>query len=378
MTKLPWHELKKHLIFLFLFSIVLSAYTAHFSHYNNYLIFKASFFHLLDGTSLYIHYPEEHNDLFKYSPSFSLFMLPFAYFPDVIGATLWNLLGVGLFVFALLKLPVTISTRKGIFWVSLPEFIGSIQNYQSNIHMIALLMLFWIFLEKGNPWLAALSLLATVFIKIFGVLGFGLLFFSKYSTKNLAFFKRFIFATVILTLTLTLLPAIFTGFDGLLYQYQEWLRLLRADASTSYGFSYMGLIQGFTGLDYNRLWVQLPGGILMVTALLWSRNAGPEGRLYGFISLCYFFVVFNHKSESPTFIIPMIAFGLHQAFITPKKLRWSVIWGTLFFVSIVYSDLFSRNFKNTVADLYAVKAWPFMILWPWTLWSMYKAKKLTD
>src|SRR5580658_9739822 len=43
----------------------------HQTYYNNYVIFKYSFFHLIDGKNLYGIYPDDHWDLFKYSPTFA-------------------------------------------------------------------------------------------------------------------------------------------------------------------------------------------------------------------------------------------------------------------------------------------------------------------
>ena len=53
-----------------------------FTSYNNYLIFKHSFFHLIHHKDLYILYPQEHWDLYKYSPAFSLLFGIFAILPD--------------------------------------------------------------------------------------------------------------------------------------------------------------------------------------------------------------------------------------------------------------------------------------------------------
>ena len=95
--------MKKQLIFLFFLSTALSLFTAYNQHMNNFLIFRASFFHLWDGVSLYQLYPSEHHDLFKYSPTFAMLMGLFAWLPKELGGTLWNLLGVILFSMALIS-----------------------------------------------------------------------------------------------------------------------------------------------------------------------------------------------------------------------------------------------------------------------------------
>ena len=39
-----------------------------YTHYNNYVIFSQSFFHLTENKDLYQLYPDEHWDYYKYSP----------------------------------------------------------------------------------------------------------------------------------------------------------------------------------------------------------------------------------------------------------------------------------------------------------------------
>ncbi len=359
-------RLKKTFLFLLVLSVTLSVFTAFKSHMNNWLIFRASFDHLLDGTSLYVLYPEEHNDLYKYSPTFALFMAPLAFLPPWMGALVWNLIGAFLFLWALIKLPITDKQRQGIFWISLPEFIGSTQGFQSNIHMVSMLMLFWVYLEEEKPVVSALHLLGSFLIKIFGILAGTLFLFSHYSWKRPRFLLKNVVAIVGLGVLLTFLPAIFVGWDSLQFQFQEWLRLLQMDAAQSHGFSVMGVVHGFTGLEFPNLPFQLVGGISLVGVILRFHNSNQIGRMLGLIALCYFMVLFNHKSESPTFIIAMMAFGLHITVIDNKKMRWALIVFTLGCVSLLYSDLF-KQYKQSVFDVYSVKVWPFMILYPLAL-----------
>src|SRR3954471_5516394 len=63
--------------------------------HNNFLIFRAASKHLLAGTDLYAAYPAEHQDFYKYSPTFALLFLPFAYLPFSIAMLAWNALNAG-------------------------------------------------------------------------------------------------------------------------------------------------------------------------------------------------------------------------------------------------------------------------------------------
>ena len=60
--------------------------------YNNYLIFKYSFSHLVTGLNLYELYPVDHGDYFKYSPTFAFFMGILFYLPNWLGLLFWNFL----------------------------------------------------------------------------------------------------------------------------------------------------------------------------------------------------------------------------------------------------------------------------------------------
>ena len=76
-----------------------------YSNYNNYVIFERSFYHLKNNQDLYILYPEEHWDLFKYTPTFSVFFGLFTTFPDWLGLNLWNLLNALVLLAAIYYLP---------------------------------------------------------------------------------------------------------------------------------------------------------------------------------------------------------------------------------------------------------------------------------
>jgi len=76
-----------------------------YTHYNNYIIFKQSFFHLIENKDLYQLHPTEHWDYYKYSPTFSLLMAPLACLPNALGLFIWNLLNVLILFWALWKLP---------------------------------------------------------------------------------------------------------------------------------------------------------------------------------------------------------------------------------------------------------------------------------
>src|SRR5258708_7074435 len=74
--------------------------------YNNFKIFKAMFWHVVEQKNIYAAYPLEHYDFFHYGPAFSLIIGPFAVLPDIVGAPLWGLFNVLILYYALNRLSV--------------------------------------------------------------------------------------------------------------------------------------------------------------------------------------------------------------------------------------------------------------------------------
>lgn len=76
-----------------------------YKEYNNYVIFKQSYFHLVEGKDLYIDYRDEHWDLFKYTPTFAAAFGLLAVLDDGVGLFLWNLLNALILLFGVFALP---------------------------------------------------------------------------------------------------------------------------------------------------------------------------------------------------------------------------------------------------------------------------------
>ena len=180
---------KKTLIFLFvLFSVAASIQSLlsgsktfqeggiEYKSYNNYTIFERSFYHLKENKDLYILYPEEHWDLYKYTPTFSVFFGLFAVFPDWLGLNLWNLLNALFLLAAVYYLPRLSILEKGvILLIVLIELMTSMQNEQSNGLIAGLIVLSFGLLENKKYLAATFFLVFSVFIKLFGIVGFALL-----------------------------------------------------------------------------------------------------------------------------------------------------------------------------------------------------------
>src|SRR5213592_1279867 len=76
----------------------------HYTAYNNFVIFRQSFEHLITGQNMYAAFPEEHGDFYKYSPTFALLMAPFYFLPVWLGLIIWNLTGALLLFYGIRSL----------------------------------------------------------------------------------------------------------------------------------------------------------------------------------------------------------------------------------------------------------------------------------
>ena len=121
-----------------------------YTEYNNYIIFKNSFYHLLEGKDLYILYPNEQWDLYKYSPAFALFMGLIAWLPNIIGLIIWNVLNALVLLWAIKMLPFRQRTISLLLWFVFLEMLTSIQSSQSNAMIAGLIIAAYGWLQRGR------------------------------------------------------------------------------------------------------------------------------------------------------------------------------------------------------------------------------------
>ena len=120
-----------------------------YTHYNNFLIFRQSFFHLIQHKDLYLCYPNEYYDLYKYTPTFALLIFPFAYLPNIAGLLLWNIFNAVILFYAFRKFPFTSENKKIVaIGFILLEAITSLMISESNCLMAGLFILAYLFFEK--------------------------------------------------------------------------------------------------------------------------------------------------------------------------------------------------------------------------------------
>lgn len=332
--------------------------TGVYTNYNNYIIFKQAFFHLLEGKDLYIMYPSECWDLFKYSPAFALFMGVFAWMPDLAGLTLWNLLNAMVLWYAFASFPAATSRQKVfmLLFVFL-ELLTSVQNAQSNGLIAGLIILAFNRLEKGQAAMPALFITLTVFIKLFGLVAFALFLLYRPKVRLAAW-------TALWTMLLAFIPVVFSGVGGLIFQYKSWWRMLGEDHSASVGLSVMGWLETWFGYAGSKTLVTLAGVVLFCLPLVKVKQyADFMYRALLLASVLLWVIIFNHKAESPTFVIAMA--GVAVWYFMQPTTGWKIALVVLAFVltSLSPTDLFPRPVRDQLVTPYVLKAVPCIFIW---------------
>jgi hypothetical protein len=328
-----------------------------YTDYNNYVIFRQAAVHLVTHQPLYVHYPTEHWDLFKYTPTFALAFLPFSWLPDLVGLPLWNLLNALVLAFAVMALPQLDRRQQGlVLLIGLMELITSLQNSQSNGLIAGLVVGAFAALERRRPGLAATLIVCAGFIKPFG-LAAGLLLLAYPG------FWRGVGWGAVSAVLLAAAPLVVVAPGELVQIYRDWLGLLGADHSLQYGYSVMGWLATWFQWLPSKTAVLGAGLLLLVLPYLRrSAFADPEFRLQLLAFLLIWLVIFNHMAESPTFVIAMT--GVALWFVPATKDRFTVALFILAFLltSLSATDLFPRGVREAWVKPYVLKAVPCIVI----------------
>lgn len=340
-----------------------------YTYYNNYIIFKQSFFHLIQNKDLYILYPQEYWDLYKYSPTFALMMAPIAYLPDGLGLFVWNFINAFVLFYALWQLPGQDSKKfLLILAFMIVELFTSLQNSQSNGLMAGLMILAFNHLDKKQIIWASLCIVLTVVIKIFGLVAFAIFIFYPNKLKSAIY-------TIAWTSLLLLVPILIIAPTQLVFLYKSWLNMLQNDHSISYGYSVAGWLYSWFGIETKGLSLLL-GAILLLVPLIFIKNYKDQKfRLLYLASLLIWVVIFNHKAESPTFIIAIAGVAIWGFYTNKGWLNIALLCFAALFTILSPTDIFPRSLRQSFVEPYVMKAVPCILIWFKITWELLTFRK---
>lgn len=329
-----------------------------YNKYNNYTIFERSFEHLKNEQDLYQLYPEEQWDLYKYTPTFSVFFGFFWLMPDWLGLNFWNLLNTLIVLGAIYFLPKLTNYQKGIIaLIVLIELLTSLQNAQSNGLMAGLILLAFGFLERERYFPATFSVLSSVFVKLFGIVGFAFFLFYPKKIKLAGF-------TVLGLVLLLLPPLIFIDLEQYQSLLTSYLGLLSDDHQSSHGYSVMGVLQTWFNVHEGKNLVVALGALLFLVPF--SRISMYKNYIFKYLTVCsvlLWIVIFNHKAESPTFIIAMTGVALWFVISEKNALNITLFVLAFVFTTLSSTDIFPKSIRTEYFYPYAIKAVPCILIW---------------
>lgn len=346
-------------------------------NYNNYKIFKNVYFHTIEKLPLYKEYPLEYFDHNHYGPIFSLLIAPFAVLPDYLGIPLWGLFNAGILAWAITQLPLKSSQINAVLWICLHELLTTLLGLQFNPMMTAIIILSFVYIEKGKDFWSAFFIVLGVFVKLYGIVGLAFFFFSKNKIK-------FILSLLFWSIVLFSLPMLISSPEYIIQTYQEWFaRLIEKNnentgLSSYQDISLMGMVRRFFQDSTIPNLPFLIGGVFLF-GLQYLRIKEYKEETYRVMllaSVLIFTVIFSSGSESPTYIIAFVGVAIWFV-IQPKPISNFYIGLFIFaliLTSLSPSDLIPKYLKDNYIRPYALKALPCVLIWFAIIYEMLKNK----
>jgi hypothetical protein len=160
------------------------------------------------------------------------------------------------------------------------------------------------------------------------------------------------------------LPLVVVDAHQLSFLYRSWLNLLLNDRSASVGLSVMGILETWFQWNGSKNIVTLAGIVLLLLPLIHIRRYKDYSfRLLYLASVLIWMVIFNHKAESPTFIIAMSGIGIWYFSQTPNTLNIVLLILAFFLISMSVSDLVPSYIRSQIVRPYGVKAVMAVVIW---------------
>lgn len=335
--------------------------------YNNFLIFRQSYFHLIHETNLYVEYISQYWDHYYYSPSFAVLVAPFSFLPTQLGVFAWGILDAGVLYFAIRQLPISAQKQNFILILSANEMMNAASNLQSNGIMAATIILSFVYILRQKEFNSTAMMILGFFIKLYSITGLAFFFFSKRK-------KTLIISLLLWLVAFFLIPLLATSPSFLIQSYKDWAEALALKSNfdmtkdmyhNMVDVTIQGMVKRVFNLPNLNKWLFIIPGLLIFGAqyLQYKYFTNHIYRLYILCSVLLFIIVFNTGTESPTYIIGVPAICIW--YVLQEKTKWNNILFvvSIFFSSFSYSDLFTPYLRNYVMVPYALKVVGCFMIW---------------
>jgi hypothetical protein len=404
--QLPFWRHQWTLLSLWILMIVISV-GLHMHNFNNFLIYKFTFWHALDGKSIFENHGD-HFDVNHYGPIFSLIIAPFTIISKTITSMdnpllwvdvfLWHL-ALGMFLWwAIRKTPLTAMQKVVVIWLTAHEMLNALGMSQFNVATAAMILLTYAAIHQGKEIWAAFWIVLGTLVKIYGIVGLAFFFFVKNKPK-------FILWLVVWTLVLMALPMPFFGAEYVAGQYVEWFKCLSEKGqenllSDFQNISLLGMVRkigyacsaGLAGYyevfesagknpdvtnwwwsTWNDLWLIIPA--IIYSALPWLRFKQYQHHAFQLMCLALmlmFVNIFSTGAENSSYIISMLGVAIWFIAVPWKRSRldWCLLIFCFILTSLSSTDLFPGDIRTYWIRAFSLKAMPVVLIWLKLVWEM--------
>ena len=337
------------------------------NYFNNFKIFKASFFHGLSSVSLYAEYPSEHTDIFLYGIPFTALIAPFSVLPMFWGLFLWCVVNCGILLYSIYKLELKRWQNAVIILITLNDLYTVLGFQQYSISLTGFIILSFVMINKQKDFWGAFFIALGTVTKIYGIVGLAFFFFSKNKIKFSASFLFWLFA-------LALLPMLYYNPSYVVDSYKDWLVTIMDKNSLNMfceytNISLLGMVRKIShNQNYSDLILIIPGIILFCLPYLRiNQYKSYYFKLSFLASALLFLILFSTSSESCGYFVAMIAIGIWFVTTPTQKTTPKLNLGLLLFAIVLTSlsitDLCPRYIKYNYVIPYSLKALPCAIIW---------------
>jgi len=230
------------------------------------------------------------------------------------------------------------------------------QNVQSNALVAGLIIITFAELERRREFRASLAIACGTAIKIFPIVAAVFAVFRPWRLPRFALYCL-LSGVVLLGAPLLVTPA-----PTLLGQLRSWMTTEHA-ISAQRNYSVMQHLHMWVRIGWPNWPVQLAGGFVLLAPLArLSYWGNPRFRLRFLASVLMFCVLFNHKAESPSFVIAVAGVAIWFAIAEHDQLTWTVL--AIVFVGTVLSA--SEAMPTALRQFfqaYKLKTLPILLVW---------------
>ncbi len=344
--------------------------------YNNFLIYKYVFWNTLEQNDLYLHYPENFNDLNHYGPFFSLVIAPYALMPEWLGVILWN---VSLAMLLYVAVRTSRFSRYEILfmlWYAAHDLLTCLFMTQFNIAVAALILFSFTMTEQRKDFWAAFFICAGVFVKLLGIVGLAFFFFSRNKTK-------FILSLCFWSIVMFVLPMLISSPEYVCDQYASWYHALESKNMTNSGsrttmnnISLIGMVRRiFIDYNYSDLIVIIPGLAIVATGYFRIKQwTSPTFRKMVLAQMMLITILFSTGTENSSYVIAYVAIAIWYASVPWKRSNLDLFLLVYAFVfgSLLPTDLFPKSLQTNLIRPYALRALPVTLIWLKLSWEMIR------